>query len=116
MLSRRSFFGWAGAAVAALVIPWRKAKAAVTPNVPTLPQTCTWTGDVSTEWTDPRNWLDGKVPRNGDDIVVRQCRFALYGSPATVRNLCIYPGGKVATCINQIETFTSCNWNVELWT
>jgi beta-glucanase (GH16 family) len=27
-----------------------------------------WTGAVSGDWTDPANWVEGMVPKNGDDV------------------------------------------------
>ena len=30
-----------------------------------------WTGDVSSDWSDPRNWTPGGVPASGDDVTIR---------------------------------------------
>lgn len=31
---------------------------------------CVWQQNVSGDWNDPRNWLNGRVPRDGDSVHV----------------------------------------------
>ena len=53
---------------------------------------CWWTGEVSTEWEDPRNWIGGNVPDDGDDVVVAHPRTCLMPAGISLNALTMYTG------------------------
>ncbi|GAB2951731.1 hypothetical protein GCM10027048_15910 [Hymenobacter coalescens] len=57
----------------------------------------TWSGAVSTDWTNAANWACGSVPTFGDNITIPagMPRYPVIGAPAAVRNLTIESGGQL---------------------
>lgn len=71
-MQRRSFLQVIAAAVGSLFVGFKvEAKAR-------QPKTCEFVpGEDPNNWHDPRNWVGGVMPKNGDSVLVRAARFDL---------------------------------------
>lgn len=67
---RRGFLKLLGAAIAVPIVGWAPKRLAPDRwNV--------WTGRISGNWSEPRNWLLGRVPASGDSVVFNSCSGSL---------------------------------------
>ena len=91
----------------------REAREASEANRP--PDQCDWTGAVSDVFEDPRNWWAGRVPRDGDSVLVPGPTPHVLSGDIGVKltRLSIFPGASVGVSTGEpITTIDEvCDWN-----